>query len=399
MPSTTSDPRLHVVYLDHTGAPSGAELALVRLLPGLPDIDAHAILAETGPLTEYLDRAGAVVEVLELAPGARRLNRSRVGAKVPIGAVVATAGYVVRLARRLRSLDADIVHANSLKAGVYGGLAARLARVPFVWQVHDRLAPDYMPAAATRMIRSMLATLPDAVIANSETTRATLGALRRPLVRTIGNAVPASLLDDAGPVVEHDPLRVGLIGRIATWKGQDVFLEAFARAFGDGTTRAVIVGAPLFGQDDVQRSLHQLAHQLGIEDRVEFRGFRDDVGAELARLDIVVHASTIPEPFGQVIVEGMAAGLPVVAAIPGGPAEIVDDGVTGLLYPAGDTVALAHALRTLADDRDLRGRLGRAARQRAQDFSAARIGAAVQEVYATVLDRRGRRPRRRRRGP
>jgi glycosyltransferase involved in cell wall biosynthesis len=113
------------------------------------------------------------------------------------------------------------------------------------------------------------------------------------------------------------------------------------------------------------------------------------VNAELTRLDVVVHASRLPEPFGQVVVEGMAAGLPVVAAVPGGPAEIVDDGVNGLLYPAGDTVALARALRTLADDRDLRGRLGRAARRRAQDFSAARIGAAVQDIYATVLDRRG----------
>jgi glycosyltransferase involved in cell wall biosynthesis len=393
MPSTTNDPRLRVVYLDHTGVPSGAELALVRLLPGLPDVDAHAILAASGPLAEYLGRAGAVVEVLELAPSAQRLNRSRVGAKVPIGAVGATAGYVVRLARRLRALDADIVHANSLKAGVYGGLAARLARVPFVWQVHDRVASDYMPAAATRMIRLMLATLPDAVISNSETTRATLGALRRPVVRTIGNAVPASLLDKTGPVVEHDPLRIGLIGRIAPWKGQDVFLEAFARAFPDDSTRAVIVGAPLFGEDDVERSLHQLAHRLGIDERVEFRGFRDDVNAELTRLDVVVHASRLPEPFGQVVVEGMAAGLPVVAAVPGGPAEIVDDGVNGLLYPAGDTVALARALRTLADDRDLRGRLGRAARRRAQDFSAARIGAAVQDIYATVLDRRGRNAR------
>jgi glycosyltransferase involved in cell wall biosynthesis len=388
MPSTPSDRRLRVVYLDHTGVPSGAELALARLLPGLPDVDASVILAEDGPLADHLRHAGAAVELLELAPGARRLDRSRVGTRIPVGAVGATAGYVVRLARRLRALDPDIVHANSLKAGVYGGLAARMLRRPFVWQIHDRLATDYMPAAATRLIRTMLATLPDGVIANSETTRATLGRLRRPVVRTIGNALPAALLDNGAPPVEHDPLRVGLIGRIAPWKGQDVFLQAFARAFGDDTTRAVIVGAPLFGQDDVQRSLHELAEKLRIDDRVEFRGFRDDVAAELTRLDVVVHASTLPEPFGQVVVEGMAAGLPVVAAVPGGPAEIVADGLNGLLYPAGDTVALAQAMRTLADDPALRARLGASARQRAADFSAARIGAAVRDLYVTVLARR-----------
>ncbi len=390
MPSPTSPTRRRVVYLDHTAVPSGAELALARLLPGLPDIDAHVILGEDGALAEHLRRAGATVEVLELAQGARRLERGRVGARVPAGAAVATAAYVARLARRLQVLQPSIVHANSLKAGVYGGLAARLVRRPFVWQVHDRLATDYMPATAIRMVRAMLATLPDAVVANSETTRATLGSVRRPIVRTIGNALPAALLDRGERPAEHDPLRVGLVGRIAPWKGQDVFLHAFARAFPDDSTRAVIVGAPLFGQDDVRDSLHELARTLRIEDRVEFRGFRDDVGAELARLDVVVHASTIPEPFGQVVVEGMAAGLAVVAAVPGGPAELVDDGVNGLLYPAGDAVALSRALRTLAADRDLRTRLGHAARERARDFSAERVGAEMRSLYDAVLGRRGR---------
>jgi glycosyltransferase involved in cell wall biosynthesis len=392
MPSPSNDRSLRVVYLDHTGAPSGAELALARLLPGLPDVDAHVILGEGGPLAEQLDRAGAEVEVLALASAARGLDRSRVGPRVPLGAVGATSAYVLRLARRLRALRPDVVHANSLKSGVYGSVAARLARRPFVWHVHDRIAADYMPSAAATMIRSMLATLPDAVIANSETTRATLGALRRPAVRTIGNALPATLLDGGVPHVEHSPLCIGLVGRIAPWKGQDVFLRAFARAFSGDETRAVIVGAPLFGQDDVERSLRALATELHIEDRVEFRGFRDDVAAELARLDVVVHASTLPEPFGQVVVEGMAAGLPVIAAVPGGPAEIVDDGVTGLLYPAGDISALAHSMRRLADDRDERLRLGRAGRERARDFSAARIGSAVRDLYTTVLRRKAGAP-------
>lgn len=390
MPSSTSHTRRRVVYLDHTGVPSGAELALARLLPGLAGIDAHVILAEDGALADHLRSAGATVEILELDPGARRLDRSRVGAGLPAGAAVATTAYVARLARRLRVVRPDIVHANSLKAGVYGGLAARLVRRPFVWQVHDRLATDYMPSSAIRMVRAMLATLPDAVVANSETTRATLGMLRRPVVRTIGNALPAALLERPVAHAGHDPLRVGLVGRIAPWKGQDVFLRAFARAFPDDAIQAVIVGAPLFGQDDVREALHGLARELRIEHRVEFRGFRDDVAAELARLDVVVHASTIPEPFGQVVVEGMAAGLPVIAAVPGGPAEIIDDGVNGLLYPAGDAVALSLALRSVATDRNLRTRLGRSARMRAQDFTPTRIGAEMREVYDAVLGRRGR---------
>ncbi len=119
-------------------------------------------------------------------------------------------------------------------------------------------------------------------------------------------------------------------------------------------------------------SSESMARELGLADRVSFRGFAEDVHAELARLDVLVHASTVPEPLGQVVLEGMAAGLPVVAADAGGPAEIIDDGVDGLLYPPGDEAALAERLRRLADDRELRvtprsGRGGRRATVRAGD--------------------------------
>src|ERR1700704_3441600 len=90
---------------------------------------------------------------------------------------------------------------------------------------------------------------------------------------------------------------------------------------------------------------------------------------QLERLDILVHASIIPEPFGQVVIEGMAAGLPVVAAGAGGPAEVIEDGVTGILYPPGDVGALASALRKLAAKPHLRERLGRAGRVQAAAFA------------------------------
>ena len=118
---------------------------------------------------------------------------------------------------------------------------------------------------------------------------------------------------------------------------------------------------------------------------VDFRGFRDDVPAELARLDVLVHASTIPEPFGQVVLEGMAAGLPVVAADAGGPAEIVDDGVDGLLYPPGHAPALAERLRLLAGDRELRARLGRSGRERARDFAPDIVAGRLMEVYRRTI--------------
>jgi glycosyltransferase involved in cell wall biosynthesis len=180
-------------------------------------------------------------------------------------------------------------------------------------------------------------------------------------------------------------IRAGIVGRLAPWKGQHIFLEAFARAFPSGDERAVIIGSAMFGEDGYGQALVDRVATLGLDGRVDFRGFRDDVVTELAQLDILVHASTIPEPFGQVVVEGMAAGLAVIAADAGGPREIVDDGVNGVLSPPGDVGTLARLLQDLASDPQRRRRLGDAGRRRAADFSPERVAAQVMTVYREVL--------------
>jgi glycosyltransferase involved in cell wall biosynthesis len=182
------------------------------------------------------------------------------------------------------------------------------------------------------------------------------------------------------------PLRLGIVGRVAPWKGQHVFLSAFAEAFPEESARAVVIGDALFeGDKSYAADLRALAEELGIASRVDFLGFTEEVPAELARLDMLVHSSVVPEPFGQVVVEGMAAGLPVVATDGGGPREIITDGVDGLLYPAGDQQALAEVLRRLAADPVLRARLGRAGQSRATQFSTSQIAPRVVDVYRTVL--------------
>src|SRR5436305_1376693 len=152
----------------------------------------------------------------------------------------------------------------------------------------------------------------------------------RPGMRTAVIPVPVPLPPrpvEISPAVR----RVGMVGRLAPWKGQHVFLRAFAEAFPSGTTTASIVGAAMFGEHAYAEELRTLAEQLGIAERVEFRGFRNDVQAELERLDLFVHASTATAPFGPAVLEGMAAGLPVVAVRGGGPSEYIRHGEHGLL--------------------------------------------------------------------
>ena len=380
------DPRLRVVYLDHVARLSGGEIALLRLLPFLAGVQPHVILGEDGPLAARLQQEGISVEVLPFAESARELRRDAVrpGAASP-AALLHTAGYTARLARRLRALAPDLVHTNSLKSGVYGGLAAKAARVPLVWHLRDRVARDYLPAPAVAGVRALVGALADGVIANSEATLATLPER----VRARGAVIPDSV--DAVPLPREErsgPTVFGMLGRIAPWKGQDLFLRAFAGAFPDGPELAVIVGEPMFGEQDFEGALRKLAEELGIAARVEFRGFREDVWAQLASFDVLVHASVIPEPFGQVVIEGMAAGAAVIASAEGGPAEVVADGRTGLLFTPRDEVSLAASMRALAGDAQARARLGAAARETAAEYHPRRLGPRFEELYASVLARR-----------
>ena len=382
-----------VVFVDHVARLSGGEIALLRLLPALANhVDVHVVLGEDGPLVARLGEAGIATEILPLASHVRDLRKESVRpGRVDVGAVAQLTPYVLRLRRRLRDLGADLVHTNSLKAALYGGLAGRLARVPVVWHVRDRIAPDYLPGAAVRFVRVASRILPSAVIANSEATLETLPRLRRGQV--VGSAVPDSV--EAAPIRTPRDLgdvTVGIVGRIASWKGQHVFLHAFAEAFRGTAVRGRIVGNALFGEDAYVESLRRQVDSLGISEQIEFRGFREDVWAELRELDVLVHCSVVPEPFGQVVLEGMAAGLPVVAAAAGGPTEIVTNGVDGILTSPGDAGGLARVLRRLHDDPDLRARLGEAGHRRSGDFTPERSAERVLDVYSAVLERRQNRP-------
>jgi glycosyltransferase involved in cell wall biosynthesis len=388
--------RTRVVYLDHVGRLSGGELALSRLIAALPDVDAHVILAEDGPLRSTLEEHGATVEILPLDPAARDVRRADVIAGAgSVRVAVTMVAYTLRLARRLRALEPDLVHTNSLKSGYYGSVAARLARRPVIWHLRDRIADDYLPHRAVVLTRFALRHLPDLVLCNSAET------LRTSSVTSSSAAVVGS------PVV-HDPYQpvsveslwratpvIGMVGRLSPWKGQDIFLRAFASAFADRPdVHARIVGSAMFGEDEYAAQLRALVNDLGLDERVTLVGFTDRVEQELAGMDVLVHASTAPEPFGQVIVEGMAAGLAVIATRAGGPVEIITDGVDGILVTPGDPAALAAALTQTVGDPDLRARLGAAAMTRARDFSPEIIGQEVREIYRQVLAQHPRRARR-----
>ena len=241
--------RIRVAYVGHVAQLSGGEIALMRLIDALKEVDAHVILAEDGPFVARLLASGVSVEVLPMRERTRDLRKDRVGSgRMPITALLDTTTYAFRLARRLRAVKPDLVHTNTLKAGIYGSLAARLAGVPAVWHVRDRIASDYLPRPAVPIMRALIATLPDGVVTNSRTTRRTL---RSPPERTrVAYSIahdPIAVPPEQDGVPTREPFVIGMIGRVAPWKGQHVFLEAFARAFDGGSEIAIVVGDAMFG--------------------------------------------------------------------------------------------------------------------------------------------------------
>lgn len=372
-----------IAFLTHSGADSGAEQSIVTYLSRWPADQPPPVivLGEHGPIEERAQRLGVDHHVLPLgrAAAATRREERRVGRV--LGAAAGLLRHAATMRRMLSDRSVDVVVAMGFKSLIYGWLAGRRARTTVVWSLHDRVHRDYFPWFMVPVLRYLAPRLVDGLMVNSRSTLSTVRPGRTPVVV----ATPGIALD---PRAFHEPAdevrRVVMIGRLSPWKGQDLFLRAFARSFGDSSAEAYVVGDALFGEDDYAAGLRVLAAELGIADRVHFTGHVSDPWELLVEADLLVHCSRIPEPFGQVVVQGMWARCAVVAAKPGGPEEVVTDGVDGLLVPAGDEDSLAATLDRLRDDATLRRRLAARGRLTAAaydvDLTAPRLAAWLTDV-------------------
>lgn len=400
---------IRVSFLSPSAGLGGAERSLLMLIEALRrhvwTVDPRVIVLEDGPLVDRLRALHTPVDVLPLPSFWAELGESYPGGdgralQAAAAAVRAPSllSYLARLRRVLRTQRPTIVHSNGIKAHLLGAVC-RPADARLIWHVHDFLGQRRL----SRRLLPLLSRRAHLAIANSREVQTEAGALlpRLPGV-TIYNAVDlARFSPDAKPVADLDRLaglspprrsllRIGLVATYARWKGQDVFLRAAARLAGDPRLRFYVVGGSLYRTRDSQFSvaeLQRMSVELGLGACIGFVPFQDDPAGVYRALDIVVHASTRPEPFGLVIAEAMACCRPLVATAAGGATELFDDGGEALGVPPGDDAALAQALTRLIESPDLRHRLSRAARQRAvQCFDPRRLARQVLEAYENVLD-------------
>jgi glycosyltransferase involved in cell wall biosynthesis len=370
--SPRPDVRKRILFVDHTAALGGGEIALLNLVRYLDPSRFRAIvlLFSEGPLAVKLRDAGVETHILSLEESVTSTRKDTIGIStlLRVSVVLPALRQVIRLRRFIRDQQIDVVHANSLKADIIAGLAARWARVPLIWHVRDRITADYLPSPVVWAFRFLARRMPAMVVANSAATLQTLklSPTRPAAVVYSGIELESETISPLLRDPSHPPL-IGLIGRITRWKGQDVFLRAAAevlRRFPQA--RFQIIGGALFQEQDFEREITKLTSELGLEAAVEFTGFRSDVPELIKHLDILVHASTTGEPFGQVVVEGMAAGKAVVATDGGGVPEIVVPDETGILVPMGDAEALARGICRLLESPQRALEMGRRGRSRVE---------------------------------
>jgi glycosyltransferase involved in cell wall biosynthesis len=344
------DPR--ILFVDQTGELGGAELCLADLAIQLRN-RASVFLFQAGPFAELLRQNGVEVRVVNQgAPKPSVSKQSRLDAY--LFALPSLISLIVDLVRAAKGFD--LLYANTAKALMVTAPAAILLRKRFLFHLHDMIDAAHF-SRLNRWLLIAAANLATGIVANSE---ATAAAYRRAGGRNLNlvvipNGFQPDVFRKEGPVTEAPVTAkgksvVGMFGRITEWKGQEVLIRALAQL---PEVTAVFVGAPLFTDEDrkYQQKLAVLAEELGVAERVQFAGFQRNILPYLKAVDLVLHCSISPEPFGRVIVEALLAGKPVIATRGGGPAEIIEDGVTGRLVKPGDPTELATAIQGLLADR------------------------------------------------
>lgn len=398
---------MKVLYLSSTAALGGAERVLLDVIESIrrsrPDWQLALICGENGPLVERAAQAGASTEVL---PFPRRIRcfgdfADQTGRCSSIAKLAGSfrcapgaALYVRRLRDAIARCAPHLIHANGFKMHIFSA-SGRPRGSSLVWHVHDYVSSRPL---MSRLFR-LRARHCSAIVANSGSVADDIRHLCQPEipVHTVLNGIDLQRFSPAGHRINLDAaaglppappgtVRVGLLATMAKWKGQKVFLNALASLPRTLPVRGYLIGGQIYSTDGSEydvAELKALAQKIGI--KVGFTGFINEPDAVIRALDIVVHASTSPEPFGRVIAEGMACGRPVISSAIGGAAELVVDRENAMVCAPSDAAGLADRIAILAKEPELRARIGRAGRACAEArFDRTRQAAEMVGIYETA---------------
>jgi glycosyltransferase involved in cell wall biosynthesis len=395
--------QMKIVFVNPVGVIGGGEKAILTcmmiLLEQCQDkVDLHLIVGTEGPIIEQAQQLGVQVKLLKSPEEFNKLGDSAFKGKNPIIASLillisllqilpSFINYIKEFYQALKKIKPDLIHSNGIKAHLLTAWS-KPSEIPLIWHIQDFYGSRPLMAKLLKW-SSNHAQLGIAISqALAQDMKSTLGNLP---IKVIYSAVDVNYFSPQDSP-SHSPLRVGLVATFARWKGQDIFLEAIAQLtqkYPDFNAAFYIVGGAIYktqGSQFSQQELEEQASNLGISDKVNFLGFQRNIVEIYHWLDIVVHASTQPEPFGLAIVEAMACGKAVIVSQAGGASELFTQNEDAIGVPPGDSSALANAIADLVNQPEKRQSLSEKARQTAvQRFNHQRLGQQLIDIYQTVI--------------
>ncbi|WP_237692994.1 glycosyltransferase family 4 protein [Rothia nasimurium] len=322
----------NLICIDHTSKLGGGELALSRFI-AWPGRQHHIdlILFEEGPLAE-IARSAPKTDVYVLSANTK-LHR------------------LSQLSKLIKRLD-GLILANSYSSFVYMSLLPSELKRTIYYLRHEAITKD-TPWFKALFLKKYSFRLARGFLANSSYTQNTLQDLslikKCQVVYTISGIFYDEMKDT--PNKFRDPLQVLSLSRLTSWKGVHLIAQAVNKVnqdLGRIAIRLTIAGGALFGENDYRMRLE--AYEDDSKGAIELIGHVDDVKPLLEKHDILLSASTRPEPFGQILVQGLSAGLLTIGTSQGGAVEVIQDGINGILLPPGDFDALYNMLKKVIDD-------------------------------------------------
>ena len=384
---------MRVLYVNHTAEVSGAERSLLTLLSALPPEVQPRVACPRGRLASCVAELGIPVTPIAGTAGSLRLHPLHTPR-----ALYEMSRAALQVHRASRRYGIDLVHANSIRAGIVVGLA-RLAPTATVTHVRDCLPPGAVTSATMRLIAATATT----VVANSRYTAAA--------VRAAAPSARLAVVHNPVDLTRFDPSRIdraavrarlgeagtrrvllGVVAQLSPWKGQDTAIEALGLLCGQGIdAHLLLIGsakfvarATRFDNEAYVARLRAMIADAGLVERVSWLGEREDVPELIRALDILLLPSQ-EEPFGRALIEAMALEVPVLATNVGGPGEIVQDGREGYLLAPGRPAEWAQAVRRIAESPDRGAAMGRAGRLRVErEFAVEYHVRAMLGVYAAA---------------
>ena len=409
--------RPHILYVAEF-ATGGSIESLLTLIGGLDktefDLTVLFFRMPEASIRERMQQAGATV--LSIDPGGptevvtrppTRFNmqsrlRRVLGRRIEYA--YASVKYALQYARfrlptyraireQLRVIQPDLVHFNNTVIADTAGIhAARTCGIPAISHVRNFGEITYLSVAIARSVRVFVC------ISNAVRDYLVDRGIDARRCVVIPNAVDLERFSEAetSPAAIRDEFGwnttdkiFALVGRVVAWKGQEYFIRAIAKAReSDASIRGLIVG------DDVETGdseryvarLKSLIDELQVGEAIRFTGHRTDVPNIMKAADVVVCASSQPEPFGRVIIESMAVGTPVIATDAGGATDIIDDGKNGILVPIRNSDAMAEAMLRITSDVDFELAVRKAGLRSITDhYTVARHAAGITDLYRSVL--------------